>query len=119
MVDAFEGSYTYSQEDQFAKAYALVKDYTRDSYTRNPTRYGEIVQMGFGLFLDQNRCGSPSLQPPPDCPTNFTPQSFPEVMELALRYTDRYVWIYSQSVNWYTGEGIPPEWTAALNSFRQ
>jgi hypothetical protein len=115
LVDAFEGSYTYTQEAEFLAAYKLIKDFTRDVYARNPAAYGEVVEAGFGLWLDRG-CGEAGLS---STTCGFRPESFQNAVDLALRYSDRYVWIYSQTVNWYTGEGIPPEWEAALNSFRQ
>jgi hypothetical protein len=118
LVDAFEGSYTYRDELQFLQAYKLIKGLTRDNYARDPERYGQFMQAGFGLWLDHNYCGEPGLEPS-GCPSGFTPETFEQAMQNALAYTDRYVWIYSQGLNWYTGEGIPQIWVQALNSFRQ
>lgn len=115
LVDAFEASYTYTQEAEFLAAYKLIKDFTRDFYARNPTAYGEVTQAGFGLWIDQG-CGDAGLT---SSMCGFTPESFQSAVELALKYSDRYVWIYSQSINWHTGEGIPPEWQTAIDSFRQ
>jgi hypothetical protein len=118
LVDAFEGSYIYRDELQFLQAYKLIKGSTRDSYARNPERYGQFFQAGFGLWLDHNYCGEPGLQPT-GCPSGFTPETFQQAINNALNYSDRYVWIYSQGLNWYTGEGIPAEWKASLYSFGQ
>jgi len=115
LVDAFEGSYTYSQEAEFLAAYKLIKGFTRDFYARNPAAYGEVVEAGFGLWLDHG-CGDAGLS---STTCGFQPESFQNAVDLALRYSDRYVWIYSQTVNWQTGQGIPPEWSTALNSFRR
>jgi hypothetical protein len=112
LVDAFEGSYTYRNDLQFAEAYKLIRGLTRDTFVRDPARYGEFVRAGFGLWLDHNQCGEPGLQP--SCGAGFSPDSFQQAVNLALRYADRYVWIYSQGVNWYTGEGIPPDWQQTL-----
>jgi hypothetical protein len=118
LVDAFEGSYIYQHEDQFLAAYKLIKGLTRDFYARDPERYGEKMQAGFGLWLDHNYCNEPGLTPQ-NCPSGFTPEMFADAVGYALRYSDRYVWIYSQGVNWYTGEGIPPEWQAVFDSLGQ
>jgi hypothetical protein len=118
LVDAFEGSYIYRDELQFLQAYKLIKGMTRDNYARNPQRYGEIMRAGFGLWLDHNYCGEPGLTPV-NCPSGFSPDTFRQAINYALQYTDRYVWVYSQGVNWYTNEGVPAEWKDALYSFRQ
>lgn len=118
LADGFEQSYTFSDEAQFRSAYRLIKEFTVHSYARNPIRYGEFVQAGFGLWLDHNACGEPGLRPE-NCAPGFTPQSFQQAVDLALRHSDRYVWIYSQGVNWYTGQGIPPEWAETLATLGQ
>jgi hypothetical protein len=115
LVDAFEDSYPYSEEAQFLAAYKLIKGFTRDFYTRNPAAYGEVVEAGFGLWPEHD-CGESGLQ---STTCSFRPETFRNALDLALRYSDRYVWIYSQTANWYTGEGVPPEWKAVLDSFRQ
>jgi hypothetical protein len=117
LVDAFEGAYRFEQEDQFQAAYNLIKVATRDAYTRDTKRYGETVTAGFGLWADHD-CTDEGLLPQ-GCPGGFTPDSFKQAAQLALRYSDRYVWIYSERINWYTGAGIPPEWRAVLNSLAQ
>ena len=118
LVDAFEGAYTFKHEQQFSQAYKLIKGFARDFYSRDPERYGKIVQAGFGLWLDHNYCNEPSLEPQ-NCPPGFTPDEFAQAVSLALRYSDRYVWIYSQGVNWYTGEGIPEAWKETFDSLGQ
>jgi hypothetical protein len=118
LVDAFEGSYIYREDLQFLQAYKLIKGITRDTLARDPERYDQFIQAGFGLWLDHNYCNEPGLTPA-NCPSGFTPEMFQQAINYALQYTDRYVWIYSQGVNWYTGEGIPPEWNDTLSSFRQ
>ncbi|HEX2905453.1 MAG TPA: hypothetical protein VHO69_01230 [Phototrophicaceae bacterium] len=116
LVDAFEGAYTYRDELQFLYAYKLIRGFTRDFYARNPQQYGRVVRAGFGLWLDHNDCDELGLQPT-GCPPGFTPQTFEQAIQLALRYTDRYVWVYSEGLSWYTGEGIPENWKPALQSF--
>ena len=102
LIDAFEHAYTYRQRDQFALAYKLISD----------SGQGRL-QAGFGLWLDHNECNEPSLIPT-NCATGFTPETFRQAVSFALEYSDTYVWIYSQSVDWYSGEGIPEDWHSTL-----
>lgn len=118
LVDAFEDAYIYKDEMQFLLAYKLIKGLTRDYYAKNSAEYGQHVEAGFGLWLDHNACGEPGLTPV-NCPTGFTPATFENAVTQAIRYSDRYVWIYSQGVDWYTPEGIPSDCKAALLSFSQ
>lgn len=117
LVDAFEGSYQYKNETEFLAAYQLIKGYTRD-FARDPRRYAQKMQAGFGLWLDHN-CGSGQGLQPGGCSAGFTPASFSSSVDMALRYSDRYVWVYSQSVNWFTGEGMPPDWATVLPTIGQ
>ncbi len=113
LVDAIEGSYGYTSEQQFLVAYKLIKGLTHDLVVRDPERYGEVMQAGFGLWIDHD-CGEGPLQPG-GCPNGFTPESFQRALALAQYYSERYVWVYSERVSWYTGEGIPVEWHTALD----
>jgi hypothetical protein len=113
LVDAFEGSYGYDQEAQFQQAFDLITRHTRDSFARDPERYGEVMQAGFGLWIDHD---CPEGLQPAGCPGGFSPVSFRQALELALRFSDRYVWVYSQRVPWYSGESLPTDWQQAIFS---
>jgi hypothetical protein len=118
LVDAFEASYTYREAEQFKTVYSTIHEAAPDHFAVDKDRYRQYVQAGFGLWLDHNYCNEPGLKPV-NCPSGFTPELFEQAMKYALQYSDRYVWIYSQGVNWYTGEGIPSDWNEALASFGQ
>ncbi len=118
LVDAFESAYSYRQEAEFAAGYHLIKHQTRFSFARHPRQYGEKVRAGFGVWLDNSCSRNTGLQAG-GCSGGFTPQSFRRTVEIALQYSDRYVWVYSQSINWFTGEGIPADWGAVLPTIGQ
>jgi hypothetical protein len=111
LVDGFEVSYGYSEEGQFRYASDLIRNDTADNFARDSERYRVTMHVGFGLWLDHD-CTEGLL--PTGCPNGFTPESFQRALDLAFQYSDGYVWIYSQRVNWYTGEGIPTEWQSVL-----
>jgi hypothetical protein len=112
LVDGFEGAYYFKNEPDFILGRGLIADYTPDTFSRDPDRYREKVRVGFGLWLDYN-CGEAGLLPD-GCPGGHTPNSFARAIDLASLYSDEYVWLYSERVNWLTGEGIPPEWADVL-----
>lgn len=105
IVDGFENSYTYQGEFQFVMARGLITDYTPDTLVGNSQRYREVMQTGFGLWLDHT-CGDRGL----GCTGGYSPDTFEAAVKYAFKYTDRYVWVYSERVNWYTGDGISDEW---------
>ena len=49
--------------------------------------YAEKIGLGLGLF--------PTYPPPPYPGRNFTPDELAKSVELAMKYTDKYVWLYA------------------------
>lgn len=114
-VDGYENSYTFKRESDFRSAFLLMKERVPQGFTRHPQRYQRSFQAGFGLWLD-HACPSGQGLIPGGCSGGFTPSTIKPIVDVALQYSDRYVWIYSQTVNWFTGEGIPADWQAPLQS---
>jgi len=112
LIDGYEHSYIYREEAQFKHA--------RDQILMVTPQYGELnqfdspIRAAFGLWIDPV-CGTGGL-PPEGC--GFTPSEFQTALDHSLDYTDRYVWIYSQNINWYTNQNIPSEWWDVMNTFR-
>ena len=46
----------------------------------------------------------------------FTPQSFKDSLCRAARWSDGWVWVYTQKPNWWTGENLPKEYVASLKN---
>ncbi|MBZ0276399.1 MAG: hypothetical protein K8I60_09650 [Anaerolineae bacterium] len=114
LVDGFEESYYYEDESQFLTGYKRMRAIA-PLYVRDAGRYAEVVRAGFGLWIETD-CGDDGLL---SASCRFTPDEFESNLNYALNYSDRYVWIYSQHINWYTGENIPPEWSAMMERFRR
>jgi hypothetical protein len=112
LIDGYEHSYIYKDEGQFG--------WGRNRILTVTPRYGGSVfehpmRVGFGLWIDPV-CGAGGL-PPEGC--GFTPGEFTTALTGALKHSDRYVWVYSEDINWYTGQGIPPLWLDTLSAFRR
>lgn len=112
IIDGYEHSYIYREESQFRQAREQILGGTRQYGTLNQS--DSPMRAAFGLWIDPV-CGSGGL-PPEGC--GFTPSEFQTAVGHALTYTDRYVWIYSEDINWYTNQNIPPEWWDVMNTFR-
>jgi len=71
------------------------------------------ARIGFGLWLDYR---SHTVGWFPDAPVRnyFTPAAFREALRAARRVADAYVWVYSERLNWWTGEGVSPAYVEAL-----
>lgn len=112
LIDGYEHSYIYQQEAQFRQGReqirAVMPQYAGVSRFENP------LQAAFGLWIDPV-CGEGGL-PPEGC--GFAPGEFQAALNHAMTYSDRYVWVYSERINWYTNQNIPPQWWDVMNTFR-
>jgi hypothetical protein len=101
LIDGYENSYIFKHAYEFQQARQQIE----------ATGLG----VGFGLWIDPV-CGDGGL---PETGCGFTPDEFRTALKSAFANTDRYIWIYSEHINWYTGAGIPAEWWAVMNEFAQ
>lgn len=112
LIDGFEGSYLYREESQFLLAYKWIKGGVSTKLT-DGDRYRNVMQAGFGLWIDPY-CGEGGL---PEVGCGFTPEEFSHALEFALKYTDKYVWLYNEHINWYENTGIPLIWWDTVRNF--
>ena len=112
IVDGYEYAYSYRQRQQFAEAASRVRAAGR-RLSAVPALHATRVQIGFGLWLDYR---SHTVGWFPDAPVRnyFTPAAFREALRAARRVADAYVWVYSERLNWWTGEGVSPAYVEAL-----
>jgi hypothetical protein len=114
LIDGYEHSYIYKEDVQFAWGRNRILT-AAPLYSGNIDRFERPLRVGFGLWIDPV-CGAGGL-PPEGC--GFTPAEFSTALAGAFAYSDRYVWVYSEDINWYTGQGIPQLWLDTLNTFRR
>lgn len=113
LIDGYENAYIYRDEAQFKQAREQILG-VRPEYVP-ASAFPYPIKVGFGLWIDPV-CGAGGL-PPEGC--GFTPQEFKSALTYALDYSDRYVWIYSQNIDWFSGRGIPSVWQDTLAAFRR
>lgn len=120
IVDGHEHSYWYEDAERFRAA--------RDAMERgvlpivgDAERYRRVVSFGFGIWLDYDwrKLGWEVF----DVEKNyFTPGELERSVREALRYSDEYVWIYSETPRWWSAEGgpvmLPAAYDAALRRAR-
>lgn len=106
IVDGFEFSYSYKTREEFAKARKVIlEDSTKVS--GDPKAFSKHVQVGFGLFPDDD-VDTPWHTDPSEYSNNyFTLASFRAVANYALEESDKYVWVYSSKMHWL--DGTPPK----------
>ena len=114
IVDAWEGAYTYKQEDQFRKAYDTIKVKSAD-WTAVPEKYRRQVQAGFGIWMDCN-WRQVGWHVDDFSKNHFTPEAFQASVRLALETSDQYVWIYTEQPRWWTNEKLPQAYIEAVKA---
>ena len=112
IFDGWEFAYSYKQEKQFRDAYDLMHERGLER-TQVQQEFIQHYRASFGLWLDNGRVWQQE-----DFTKNyFTPQQFENSVRLALKYTDRYVWIYSQKARWWDNR-VPQPYIDALRKAR-
>jgi len=108
-VDGNESAYYYTDEARYFEAYHRVRQRARLLIDRTLwSTYCRQVQMGQALYVDQYF----GLRDKRVLGDRMTEQEQKDWFEhnayWALYSSDRYVWCYSERMNWWTGEGVPP-----------
>jgi hypothetical protein len=121
LVDGYELSYWYKEEQQFRRARQAMSHGVA-SIAANPDVYRRAVSFGFGIWLDYNwrRHG---WNPADPSNNYFTPEQFEKTVRLAIEASDGWVWIYSETPRWWTKDGggplsLPDAYVEALRRAR-
>jgi len=112
IVDAYEGAYSFRTHEQFVQARKSIKQGML-RFTGNPRQYARHMRVGFGVWMD-NRYGAKDWFPDDFERNFFLPDEFEYSLFCGLRVTDRYVWVYSEHLKWWTNEKLPPAYQEAL-----
>ncbi len=118
IVDGHELSYGYRDPQQFAAAYQRMKSELLP-IVKDPAKYGQVFSLGFGIWLDHN--WRENGWNPLDASKNyFTPEIFAASATSALKSSDEFVWVYSESPRWWSKEGasvnLPSAYADALRA---
>ncbi|MFQ6039874.1 MAG: hypothetical protein ACE5PV_03375 [Candidatus Poribacteria bacterium] len=105
IVDGGELAYSYKDTSRFATTYKMM---TEDvlKIVANPQKYKSVFSLGFGVWMDNGwrREGWNTK----NFENNFyTPEAFEATLSTALKTSDEYVWIYTETPRWWTASGKP------------
>ncbi len=106
VTDGYELSYPFRTREAFARGRAEV---LRES--------DGATGVGFGIWIDWNSgtLGFDAAAPERNW---FTPDQLAASIGHALTWTDRWVWIYSERLDWWTGRGLAEPYVAAVRRAR-
>lgn len=116
IVDGYEGAYPFRDTAQFDAARQAFAT-TAAKFSAVPDLYRKHMRLAFGLYMDQgwNSVGWFVDEPEKN---RLSPIEFEYALHRALAATDRYVWVYSEQPNWWTGERLPPGYAEAVRNAR-
>jgi hypothetical protein len=117
IVDAYESAYPFREVAQFQSGRkAILEAGLRLSSV--PDAYRRHMRAGFGLWMDQ---GWRSVGWFPNDPekNQISPLEFEYALHRALTSTDKYVWVYSEQPNWWTGDKLPLGYVEAVRNARR
>jgi hypothetical protein len=116
LCDGLEPAYIFKEQSQFDNLKRIVREARKFSQAKS--KYDSRLTVGFGLWLDS---GGTEYGWDPNKPNKnfFSPEEFQKSLERALKTTDKYVWIYSQKINWWTGAGMSPLYLDAIKEARR
>jgi hypothetical protein len=115
-IDGLEWAYgnrARSEYDAMRTAVVAAAD-----YSVSPARYTRRMRVGFGFWLDA-LWQETGWDPIRTRNNYYTPAQTRDALRTALSATDRYVWFYSENINWWTGEGVSPAYINAIKAARQ
>ncbi len=114
LVDGHEASYGYKDASRFERAYQTM---TQDllPIVRDPARYRQVFSFGFGVWLDHDwrKQGWNTDDPSKNY---FTPEGFRDSVRAALKRSDRYVWVYTETPRWWSPSGPPVKLPAVYDT---
>ena len=83
------------------------------------TRYRNQMQVGQALYVDQYFGLRANQVLGHYMPSDDQQKWFEHNVYWALYTTDKYVWCYSERMNWWTGKDVPPGCADAIRAARQ
>jgi len=123
IIDGQEQGYYFERPEDFAWGYLDIRESAR-SWVAPEFRdevYPRNVEIGQSLYLDW--ISGYFQTSPPGVPGGLSDDQRARLAEhhtyYAMKNADRYVWVYSEKMNWWTGEHLPPGVEDALRSAKR
>jgi len=119
IIDGQEMAYGYRAPATFSSARRVMKQTMRD-LSRVPAKYATHCEAGFSFLI--GRFGTLGFSEAFNS-NYYTPEELAFSLHAALRYSDRYVWLYTPGCNLWDGSnreaiGIPKAYKEAIAAAR-
>ncbi len=117
IIDGWESAYGYKETKKFARARRAMLEEAAAFYD-NPKKFTRHVRCAFGLWVDYD-WRNHGWSYDEFSKNYFSPDAFREALANALKFTDEYVWVYSEELRWWNPCRAPEEYIKALALARQ
>ena len=115
-VDLWEYGHGYADAEDFDKAIAVIK---KPALTSDPDLYRRMIHVGSSIRIDFAPRGRPWSPLTPE-QNFFSPERFGQSLKLAMRMSERYVWIYSEEPpRFFPQANLPAEYLLAMENARR
>lgn len=112
LIDGNEGSYYYQKPDQFYQAFWQMREGAKINVPKDlKGKYDSNEKAANALYVDRLF----SMRPKTfgyQISAGMTPEErakwFEQNTYYALKTSQKYVWLYSETMNWWTDKGLPP-----------
>lgn len=123
LYDGFEQSYDYKTAAAYQAGYQTIHRHnTCDPWYAADVeqKFRQHYRAAFGIWVDyySNGTYSPWVTTAPYTGNYFSPAEFQQAVHTALQYTDRYVWVYTYTPDWF-GPSMPQAYRDALRQAQQ
>jgi hypothetical protein len=119
ITDGNEGSYYYTTEGQFLESFYNIRQRALSLIApENQSKYRAQVECAQALYVDHVFDMRPTRFASAYMTLEQRARWFEHNVYYALSTSDRYVWLYSEKMNWWTGARIPPGLPEAISSAR-
>jgi len=120
MVAGNEDAYYYDSPEKYTRSVQIMKEGVKNYFdSASWPKYQRHVQAGQAVWIGF-WCNLLPMRLP--C-SNMTPEERAKVIEhniyYALKTSDRYVWMWSELMNWWTGRRVPPYLEDAIRSAKR
>lgn len=94
IVDGFESSYYHRTPRDFLEGSWRMDEAAK--FSRDPERYRKRMKKGFGVWTEAGRPWNST----DETANYFSPVNLENALHAALRCSDGYVWLYTETLNW-------------------
>ena len=115
LIDGYESAYGFRTDLEFAAA-RQVFDLGVLPLVASPEQYRARFRLGFGIWLNYEwqHLGWSAASPDDNY---YSPDGFASWMTSARRYSDGFVWAYTEHLNWLDPSQVAPAYMRILARF--